>query len=511
MSFWHSLVAETQVLRVAPILGALLAAYVLVRFVAHRHVRRLRAPLGATVLYLLLVPVAGYLRHTHSSFLNDTRLVALSLGTLAVVWESGTLVFGALDIRLRFRIPRIVSDLIVATVSIVAVFVLASRMGIDLSSLLATSAVLTAVVGLSLQDTLGNMVAGITLQLDSSIRVGDWIKVGDLSGKVSEIRWRFTAIETRNWETILIPNAQLVRGQVVVLGRRTGEATQWRRWVYFNVDFRFSPTQVIDAVQSALRGEPIHNVAEAPAPNCVLIDICDSYYRFAVRYWLLDLAVDDPTDSVVRTRVASALKRLDVPLSIPARAVFVTTDTTERREKKVRQDLERRVQWLQRIELFKSLSPDELNRLAAALHAIPFAPDEVLTRQGAEAHWLYMIVSGRTSVRVRHEDMEREVAQLGAGQYFGEMGLLTGEARTATVVALEEVECYRLGKQVFEELVVERPEIATEVASELARRRVELMAAREDLDAEARRERERQTARDLVRRMRAFFGLEAAS
>jgi small-conductance mechanosensitive channel/CRP-like cAMP-binding protein len=508
MSFWQNVVAETRDLRVVYVVGALLLAYVLVRFVARQHVRRLRAPFGATVLYLLLVPVAGYLRHAHSTFLNDTRLVALSLGTLAVVWETGTLVFGTLDVGLRLRIPRIVSDLIVAAVSLVAVGVLASRMGIDLSSLLATSAVLTAVVGLSLQDTLGNMVAGITLQLDSSIRVGDWIKVGDLNGKVSEIRWRYTAIETRNWETILVPNGQLVRGQVIVLGRRTGEETKWRRWVYFNVDFRYSPTQVIDALQSALRAEPIHNVADAPAPNCVLIDICDSYYRFAVRYWLLDLAVDDPTDSVVRTRIANTLKRLDVPLSIPARAVFVTTDTTERREQKMRQDLERRVQWMQRIELFSSLSPDELNKLAAALHAIPFAPGEVLTRQGAEAHWLYMIVSGRASVRVRHEDMEREVAQLGAGQYFGEMGLLTGEARTATVVALEEIECYRLGKQVFEELVVARPQIATEVAGELARRRVELTAAREDLNAEARRERERQTAHDLLRRMRAFFRLE---
>jgi CRP-like cAMP-binding protein len=166
------------------------------------------------------------------------------------------------------------------------------------------------------------------------------------------------------------------------------------------------------------------------------------------------------------------------------------------------------VVWLRRIDLFNSLSIEEAGTLASGLHAIPFGPGEVLTRQGAEAHWLYLILSGKVAVRVQHEEMEREVAQLGAGQYFGEMGLLTGEVRTATVVALEEVECYRLGKDAFHALVQARPEIAEEVAEELARRRIGLIAARDDLSAEARRDQERQTATDLLRKMRAFFSLE---
>ena len=508
MSFWDAIFAEARALRTAHFLWALFFAYVLVRVIASSHLRRLRAPFGATLICMLLVPVAAYLRTANSVAYKDARLVALSLGTLAIIWEIGTLLFGTLETRLRLSVPRIASDIIVAVLSIGALGLLLSRMGINLSSLLATSAVLTAVVGLSLQDTLGNMVAGITLQLDSSLRVGDWIKVGDVSGKVSEIRWRFTAIETRNWETVIVPNSQLIKGQVIVQGRRTGQPQKLRRWLYFNVDFRYSPTQVIETVQAALRGEKIVNVAETPVPNCLLIDIHESYYRFAVRYWLTDLALDDPTDSVVRTRIVNALKRVNVPLSIPAHALFLTSDTAERREQKVRQDLARRVEWLHRIELFDSLSIEEVTKLAQALHAIPFGPGEILTRQGAEAHWLYIIVSGTVSVRVSIEEKEREVAQLSEGRFFGEMGLLTGEARTATVVAIDEVECYRLGKQVFQELVKQRPEIAEEVAAELARRKTQLVAAREDLDAEAKRESERQTAYDLLRKMRSFFGLD---
>lgn len=508
MSFWDAVIEESRALRTAHFLWTLFIAYVLVRLVAPGHLRRLRAPAWCTAICVVLVPVAAYLRSANPVAHKDVTLVAICLAALAVIWEVGTFIFGTLEVRLRLSIPRIASDLIVAAVAIGTLGVLLSRMGINLSSLLATSAVLTAVVGLSLQDTLGNMVAGITLQLDSSLRVGDWIKVGDLAGKVSEIRWRYTAIETRNWETVIVPNAQLIKGQVIILGRRADQPEKWRRWIYFNVDFRYSPTQVIDTVHCVLRGEKIDNVAETPAPNCLLIDFQESTCRFAVRYWLTDLALDDPTDSAVRTRIVNALKRVNVPLSIPAHAVFVTSDTAERREVKARQDLSRKVEWLHRIDLFNSLSIEEVTQLAQSLHAIPFAPGEVLTRQGAEAHWLYVIVSGTVSVRVGSEGKEREIATLGEGHFFGEMGLLTGETRTATVVALDEVECYRLGKQAFQELLGERPEIADEVAVELARRKTELSTAREDLDAEAKRQHESQTARDLLRKMRSFFGLD---
>jgi small-conductance mechanosensitive channel/CRP-like cAMP-binding protein len=486
----------------------MLAAFVIVRVWVPSYVRRLRAPLAVTAVCVLLVPVSAYMHRYHHDMHNEARIAALSLGMLAAIWQVATVVFGLLDVRFHIPIPRIVSDLIVAAVSIGAVFLVLSRLGINLTSLIATSAVVTAVVGLSLQDTLGNVIAGVALQLDSSVRVGDWIRVGDVSGRVSEIRWRYTAIETRNWETVIVPNAQLMKGNVIVQGRRAGQPTKWRRWLYFNVDFRYSPTHVIEAVTTALRSEPLANVASEPPANCLLMELHESYYRFAVRYWLTDLALDDPTDSAVRTRMVSALKRANVTLSIPAHALFLTSDTSERREEKARQDLMRRVECLRAVELFNGLSVEEITQLGQALHSIPFAPGEVLTRQGAEAHWLYIIISGTVSVRVRHDEIEREIAQLGKGRYFGEMGLLTGEARTATVVAIDEVECYRLGKQAFQSMLEQRPEIASELATELARRRLELTAAKENLDVEARREREGQTTRDLLNRIRSFFGIK---
>ena len=115
------------------------------------------------------------------------------------------------------------------------------------------------------------------LFVDDSVAVGDWIKVDDVIGKVVDIRWRFTAIETRNWETVVLPNSELMKGKFTVLGKRDGNSVPWRRWVWFNVDFSIPPARVIESVETALRAANINNVARTPAPNCVLMDFDAGY------------------------------------------------------------------------------------------------------------------------------------------------------------------------------------------------------------------------------------------
>ena len=499
---------EAAQLWLPEVVGATLVALGATRLLARVGWSTLRLPMGLLSLYLLAIPIAALLRAQQSSALEGVRLVASALAATAVIVSAGTLLFGGVGPRLRLAVPRIVADVLVAVAAVIAVFVVASRSGFDLSGLIATSAVLTAVIGLALQDTLSNVAAGLALQVDGSIQVDDWIKVGDLNGRVTEMRWRFAAIETRNWETILVPNSTLVKSQVLVLGRRSGKPVQWRRWVFFNVDFRYSPCQVIDTVTEALNSSPIKYVSDDPPPNCIMMDMTDSYCRYAARYWLTDLVHDDPTDSVCRTRIYFALKRIGVALAIPANAMFITANTPKRREDKANRALADRVAALSRIELFSSLSEAERARLAQGIRPAPFAPGEPLTRQGAEAHWLYVIVSGTCSVQVSQDGVEREVSKLGPGEFFGEMGLLTGEPRTATIVAESDVECYRVGKEEFQQLLEDRPALAEEVASVLARRRLSLDAARENLTTQYPSDTVSLAAGELLRRMRSFFALK---
>jgi small-conductance mechanosensitive channel/CRP-like cAMP-binding protein len=436
------------------------------------------------------------------------RWASLLCQALAIVNLASVLLFEVVLDPLRLRPPRIMRDLLLAFAYVIAAITLLSNVGkVDLSGIVATSAVLTAIIGLSFQDTLGNMMGGMALQMERSIAIGDWIRIDNQEGLVKEIRWRHTAVETRNWDTIIIPNSVLMRSQVTVLGRRTGAPRQHRQWVHFNVDFRYAPLEVIELVETALRAEPIANIAPSPPPNCVLMDFKESYGDYAVRYWLTDLAVDDPTNSVVRNRIFFALQRAGIPLSIPAQSVFVTEDDLTRRQRKDVQEVDRRIATLKHLELFRNLTDAERLSLAHRLRVAPFARGEAITRQGAEAHWLYVITKGDAEVRVCIDGGETSevVATLHKGDFFGETGMMTGAPRTATVVALTNVECYRLDKEAFDDILRSRPEIAEDISQVMARRRVELDAAREDLNEEAKRARMKLHQVDLLARIRQFF------
>ncbi|HEX4340422.1 MAG TPA: mechanosensitive ion channel family protein [Polyangiaceae bacterium] len=509
MSIVYEIFGELREDRTALVIVAALVLLALARWLSNAHRERLRSSFVLVLVHVVLVLVAGVVRIGGSSLYKETRLAAFVVATLGFIGILATLIFGSILPRLRVNVPKIVQDVIVAGSSLVAVFVLASRAGLNLSGLIATSAVLTAVIGLAFQDTLGNIVGGLAIELDDSVSVGDWIKVGEVVGKVSEIRWRYTAIETRNWETVILPNSMLVKGQVTILGRREGQPIQWRRYIYFNVDFRYTPDEVIDIVESSLRGTTIENVAAQPQPECVLMELDQSFGRYAVRYWLTDLSRDNRTDSVIRTRIFYALRRARVPLSMPAQAVFVTEESSERKQEKSRVDQEQRLDALRHVSIFSGLSDEERALLADHLHRAPFAPKESITRQGAIAHWLYIIMTGEASVRVAVDGgREQEVARLGAGDFFGEMSLLTGERRSATVVALTSVECYRLDKSAFEELIVKRPELTAQIADLLARRRMELGVIRDDLGHKAQQDRLRLTQNDILQKIRSFFGLD---
>ena len=473
----------------------------------HEQRRGLKALVGLAAAHLLAVLVGSVGRGGPIDVAVEAETAArLFLGWVAVLGSS-TIVFEIVLPRSRLSLSRILQDLMIAGSIIVITFVIMRRAGVDLTSIVATSAVVTAVIGLSLQDTLGNTIGGLALQLDNSIHVGDWIKSGDVNGRVVEIRWRFTAVETRNWETVYIPNSKLVKDNVTVFGQRQGQPRQLRRWIYFNVDFRHTPSDVIDTVLLALHSAPIDNVAATPKPNCIVMDLGESMAKYAVRYWLTDGAVDDPTDSAVRTRIFFALKRKGIPLALPAHALFITEDNKKRRERKQSEEHHRRVEALRNVEVFAPLDDDEREKIADGLVYAPFACGEVITLQGAEAHWLYLMMRGEVRVRVAFDGADKDVATMGPGAVFGEMSLLTGEPRAASVFAVVDVECWRLDRETFRQVIQQRPEIAAPMAALLAERRVQLESARENLDAESRSRRLQSAENDLLNKMRMFFGL----
>lgn len=436
----------------------------------------------------------------------------LMLG-LALVRMAGLFLFRVALPALRLVPPRILEDLVVFGGYVFWAMVRLNQVGVDLGSLVATSAVITAILAFALQDTLGNILGGTTLQLENSIRLGDWIKVNDTIGRVVDIRWRSTVIETRNWETVVIPNSVLMKTQFAILGRRIGEPVQWRRWVWFNVDFSVSPQRVVQTVEDALRRAQIPNMARTPPPNCVVMDIGDSTVRYAARYWLTDLAPDDPTDSEVREHIYAAFRRTGIQFAFPTQFLHLQKEGEKHEARMHKKELDQRMSVLKHIELFSSFTEAECRAIAEHLIYAPFLAGETVTRQGDVAHWLYLLATGDVEIVFHTPSGERrplgKIQGGASGGFFGEMGMLTGEPRSASVIALTDVDCYRLDKEGFEQILKARPAIAEELSAVMSKRRADLAATRQALDAEARQRMEDAGRSELLGRIRRFFGLQA--
>lgn len=510
MGFWSALVEQGWEARTPFVVLAFLIVRVVVakaKGIEHYHMRVASTLVFGHLVSILIAAIqdaGGY----------DTRIAevtSLAFELLLIVNLGITAAFRVVLPRVGFTLPRIMIDLITAVGVLVVFIVVGKHVGFSIAGLITTSAVLTAVIGFSLQDTLGNVMGGLSLQLDKSVKVGDWITLGQgqPTGRVTEIRWRYTAMETRNWETVIIPNGALVKSQVTILGQRIGEPSMLRRHVEFFVDFRTPPTDVIVAVENSLQADPVRNMASEPKAQVLFFGVRDSFGVYAIRYWLTDLQVDDGTDSAVRVRAWYALRRAGIPLSIPASTIFLTHETPEREQRKANEDLEERLAALASVDLFRGLPENLRADLAHQLAYAPFAEGEAVTREGDTDDGLYVLVSGEASVRIGSGREAREVATLQAGQFFGEMSLMTGEARTATVVAATDLVTYRVTKPAFQQMVRETPEIADQIAEVLVQRRSALSAARDERD-DQRRARMTTAKQDLLGKIRGFFGINDA-
>jgi CRP-like cAMP-binding protein len=323
---------------------------------------------------------------------------------------------------------------------------------------------------------------------------------------VVEIHWRHTAIRTRNNELVIVPNAALMKTRFLVIGNPDEEPVRWRRWIWFDVEYNVPPARVLALAEQAMAAAEIPNVAREPAPNCVLMEFAQSFSRYALRYYLTDPRPDDTTDTRVRVHLFAALQRAGIRLAFPEFVVHTVKETEERQAARRAREIGRRLAALRGVELFRSLDEDELRALADRLVYAPFAAGDVMTRQGAVAHWLYILIQGEGEVWLEGPGgQRRSIASLAPGSVFGEMGMMTGDPRRATVTAKTDAECYRLDKAGFEDIVRSRPAIAEEISRVLAERETRLVQVSDAVRADAANVRSRSAT--LLERMRSFFGL----
>jgi len=437
---------------------------------------------------------------------REIFLLIVALGTIQV-W----ITFLANVLLARRTVPRILGEVIMAVALVIYTLFRLDAVGVNLTAINISLTAVLGAVAFAAQATLNNLLGGVSLQLDNTYRIGDWIELdGGLTGEVVSIRWRYTALATVNNVTIVIPNAQLMAGRVTILGRRGDHRIPWRRPIEFGVGYEWTPGQVLDVVNNALRRAEIPFVASDPAPECVCAGFETSAVKYVVYYWLTDIKSYLATDSRVRVQIFAALGRAGMEIPILRSDVYLHSARSRHREHSTFEH-NARLELLDSLELFASLTEDERQALATQLAPRPFAPGDIATRQGDPSDSLYILARGTVGIFREAEPGtaggRQRLTVLAAPSYFGEMGLLTGQARTATIVAESDVLCYRLDKRGFEEIIRARPVLAEAISKTVAERQAANDATLAMLSAEARARATGTRAGELMRRIRDFFGL----
>ena len=390
--------------------------------------------------------------------------------------------------RIPERFPRIVQDtIVIGLVGLAAMLFMPDKV-------VATTAVGAVVIGFALQDTLGNLFAGLAIQIEKPFRVGHWVTVGGKDGMVSEITWRATKIRTKAGNFVVVPNSVLSRDTITNYSEPTLDT---RVEVEVGASYDTPPNDVKRAILAALEGEPL--IAPAPAPEVLLVDFAASAITYRVRVWTTDFAADERVRDRIRSRIYYAFRRSGISIPYPVQ-VQIEGDQTPAADADATDAT--RTRSFDQVEILAGLTDDQRARLAGAARPLLFAAGETIVRQGDGGASMFVLVSGQASVRLA--ETEGEVARLREGAVFGEMSLLTGDARSATVVAEADCELLEIGAEAFRRVVLTDTAIVERIASAVAIRRAELeqhRATRAAVTAVA------DSPQTLVTRVRQFLGL----
>jgi small-conductance mechanosensitive channel len=416
--------------------------------------------------------------------------LALLLALVAVRLLSA-FVFGAVARLAEYHAPALVRNIFSIAIYLVAFLFIFKWFfpAVELTPLFATSTIFGLILGLALQDTLGNLFAGISLQADKPFQVGDVVTVGAATGVVESVTWRGVRLRLFTNRIVFISNSSIAKENIEVAPRSNLNA----RLVFFNTLYTDSPAKTIHAVRDAIR--EAENVSRQRRPIVRIRDLAPDGIDWEVKYWLEDYSKFNDTDALVRQLIWYAFRRAGINFAFPTRTLYL-----ERAKKETHHHPTRLAERLAAVDIFAPLSEHETHRLAETSQSHVFAPGELVIRAGDPGSSMFVLHRGRVKVQINDNGTPRTVATLSEGDFFGEMALLTGEPRTANVLAAEETEVVEIGHDALKQLFDDNPDLMESLCEIVTERRAGLVAQSEDTEAI-----EKESA-GLLKNIRRFFG-----
>lgn len=399
----------------------------------------------------------------------------------------------------RYTVAPMLKSMINLLIYFGAAMILLNRLfGINLAPLLTTSAVLTALLALSLQETLKNLFTGLWINTERIVAKGDWVKISGKEGQIMEVTWRTTRLMTRGNDCIYIPNRLLAED---LLENYTFPSSLHIIEVEIGASYSDPPNKVKDLLISIAKGTD--GLLTEPGPDVWVEGYSDFSIKYKLRAWVDDFRGVPNIKSEIYGKIWYAFRRNRIEIPYPVRVTYNRAEERVFAEAAV-------VSALKDIDLFSPLKEDELSSVSAFSRYEMFGAGERIVIQGDAGDTCYFIRNGSVDVVLKDDaGGERFITTLRPGDFFGEMSLLAGEPRSATVIAREDASCLVIASTAFKDIFIENPGLAERLSEQLARRLSELkdvkdMAFSEKEKAEA----ERSAQKNIMKKIKRFFKVD---
>lgn len=356
------------------------------------------------------------------------------------------------------------------------------------------STIIGIVIGLALQDTLGNFFAGAAIQADNPFQVGDVIDIPMKgTGVVESISWRGVKIRTFQNKIVVVSNSVLGKEIFEVAPKDNLNA----RLVFFNTLYAHSPAYTAKTIREVIR--QVENVSQKIRPVVRIRSLAADGIDWEIKYWLEDYTKYNDTDALIRQRIWYAFQREKLEFAYATRTIHLETKQQEDVFAETNSDVYDRIN---NVPIFAPLSDEEVEKLARGSLVRVFAPDESIVRRGQDGDSMFIVHRGSVNVQIREDGKVRVLRKLGEGDFFGEMGLFTGEPRTATVKALEETEVLEIKVYCLKPILEDNPELV-ESFSKIIHERAKALKSIAEVEEDG----EKTGKVGVFNSIRKFFGL----
>jgi small-conductance mechanosensitive channel len=405
-------------------------------------------------------------------------------------------------------VPRLLKDLVALAILLIAA---AGIVGIvfdqSVTGIWATSGAIGIILGLALRTIILDIFSGLAINVDHSYRIGDYVELLDkglptIYGRVAEINWRTTRIETDDRRIIVVPNSKM---GLTVLANYSMPSEVSRFELLYTLDFAVPPDRAMRVLLAGARAAAGRNgLVPEPLPNVVIGAATPLGIEYRVRFWHR-VSVMPPAMArhQVNRSILSHLARAGLSLAYPKQDTFHAAMPARQLEHAAEGD---RARLLGAIEIFgKSLNQAELARLAVEMTPRVFAAQSVLIREGDAGATMFVLAEGLVEVHTNAPGRDFTVGRIEPGEFVGEMSLLTGEPRSATVIAVTEVLAYEITYDHFAPILAARPEIAEAMSVSIAERRLRASARLAEAGMPEQAAEFRTFSTQVVQKIRFFF------